>query len=85
MCINVIVQQKGVKFLLTAESVHSPFLLLITGREYSLVCKGPLNSRLHPVSLAEHLVCKHIQPKQSPIFRHISAFPIVAALTSFTK
>ena len=64
MCTNVIVQQKGVKFLLTAESVQSPFFLLITGRECSLICEGPLNSRLCPVSLAEHLVCKHVQPKQ---------------------
>ena len=68
MCINVIVQQKGVKFLLTAESVQSPFFLLITRRECSLVCKGPLNSRLCPDSLAERLVCKHIRPKQRAPF-----------------
>ena len=69
MCINVIVQQKGMKFLLTAESVQSPFFLLTTRRECSLICKGPLNSRLCPYSLAGCLICKHIQPRQ----RHISA------------
>ena len=75
MCINVVVQQKGVKFLFTAESVQSPFFLLITGRECSLVCKGPLNSRLCPDSLAEHLVCKHVPPKQRVPFAGTSPLP----------
>ena len=75
MCINVIVQQKGVKFLLTAESVQRPFFLLITRRECSLVCKGPLNSRLCPDSLAEHLVCKHVPPKQRVPFAGTSLLP----------
>ena len=75
MCINVIVQQKGVKFRFTAESVQSPFFLLITRRECSLICKGPLNSRLCPDSLAEHLICKHVQPEQRDPFAGISLLP----------
>ena len=75
MCINVIVQQKGVKFLLIAESVQSPLFLLITGRECSLVCKGPLNSRLCPDSLAERLICKHVQPGQRVPFAGTSPLP----------
>ena len=34
MCTNIIVQQKGVKFRPTAESVQSPFFLPITGRDW---------------------------------------------------
>ena len=75
MCINVIIQQKGVKFLLTAESVQSPFFLLITRRECSLVCKGPLNSRLCPDSLAERLICKHVQPGQRDPYAGTSPLP----------
>ena len=48
MCINVIIQQKGVKFLLTAESVQNPFFLLITKRECSLVCKAPRSNHVGP-------------------------------------
>ena len=75
MCINVIIQQKGVKFLFIAESVQSPFFLLITGRECSLICKGPSNSRLCPDSLAEHLVCKHVPPEQRVLFAGTSLLP----------
>ena len=74
-CIHVIVQQRGVKSLSAAESVQSPLLLLITRRECSLICKGPLNSRLCPVSLAEHLVCKHVQPEQRDPFAGTSPLP----------
>ena len=67
MCINVIVQQKGVKFLLTAESVQSPY------HKKGMVpyLQGAINLRAVSVSLAEHPVCK----------QHISTFPIVVALT----
>ena len=76
MCINVIVQQKGVKFLLTAESAQSPFFLLLISRsECSLICKGPLNSRLCPDSLAECLVCKDAQPEQRDPFAGTSPLP----------
>ena len=77
MCINVIVQQKGVIFWLTAEFVQSRFSLLITGRECSLICKGPLNSRLCPDSLAEHLVCKHVQPEQRALFAGTSPLSLL--------
>ena len=77
MCINVIVQQKGVIFRLTAEFVQSRFSLLITGRECSLVCKGPLNSRLCPVSLAERLICKHVQPEQRAPFAGTSPLSLL--------
>ena len=77
MCINVIIQQKRVKFRLTAESVQSHFFLLITGRECSLVCKGPLNSKLCPDSFAKHLVCKHIQPEQRAPFAGTSPLPLL--------
>ena len=66
---------RGVKSLSTAESVQSLFLLLITRRECSLVCKGPLNSRLCPDSLAERLVCKHVQPEQRVPFAGTSPLP----------
>ena len=74
-CIHVIVQQRGVKSLSTAESVQSPLFLLVTRRECSLVCKGPLNSRLCPDSLAERLVCKDIQPEQRDPFAGASLLP----------
>ena len=66
---------RGVKSLSTAESVQSPFFLLITRRECSLVCKGPLNSRLCPDSLAERLICKHVQPEQRVPFADTSPLP----------
>ena len=77
MCMNVTIQQKRVKFRLTAESVQSHFSLLITGRKCSLVCKGPLNSRLCPDSLAECLVCKHVQPEQRAPFAGTSPLSLL--------
>ena len=74
-CIHVIVPQRGVKSLCTAESVQSPLFLLITRRECSLICKGPLNSRLCPDSLAERLVCKDAQPEQRDPFAGTSLLP----------
>ena len=67
MCINVIVQQKGVKFRLTAESVQSPY----HKKGMFPYLQGTINLKAVSISLAEHPVCK----------QHISTFPIVAALT----
>ena len=67
MCINVIVQQKGVKFQPTAESVQSPY----HKKGMFPRMQGTINLKAVSVSLAEHLVCK----------QHISTFPIMAALT----
>ena len=67
MCINVIVQQKGVKFQPTAESVQSPY----HKKGMFPRMQGAINLKAVSVSLAEHLVCK----------QHISTFPIMAALT----
>ena len=67
MCINVIVQQKGVKFRLTAESVQSPY----HKKGMFPYLQGTINLKAVSVSLAKHPVCK----------QHISTFPTVAALT----
>ena len=67
MRINVIVQQKGVKFRLTAESVQSPY----HKKGMFPYLQETFNLKAVSVSLAEHPVCK----------QHISTFPIVAALT----
>ena len=67
MYINVIIQQKGVKFRPTAESVQSPY----HKKETFPRLQGTISLKAVSVSLAEHLVCK----------QHISTFPIVAALT----
>ena len=67
MCVNVIVQQKGVKFQPTAESVQSPY----HKKGMFPRMQGAINLKAVSVSLAEHLVCK----------QHISTFPIMAALT----
>ena len=67
MCINVIIQQKGVKFRLTAESVQSPY----HKKGMFPYLQGTINLKTVSVSLAEHPVCK----------QHISTFPTVAALT----
>ena len=70
MCINIIVQQKGVKFLLTAEPVQSlPPSYHKKGMFPHL--QGTINLKAVSISLAGHPVCK----------QHISTFPIVAALT----
>ena len=74
MCINVIIAQKGVKFLLTAKSVEC-FLSSYHKRECSLVCKGPSNSRLCPDSLAERLTGKYVQPEQRAPFAGTSPLP----------
>ena len=66
MCINVIVQQKGVKFRLTAESVQSPY----HKKGMFPYLQGTINLKAVSISLAEH-VCK----------QHVSTFPIVVALT----
>ena len=76
---------RGVKSLSTAESVQSPFFLLITRRECSLVCKGPLNSRLCPDSLAERLICKHVQPEQRVPFAGISPLPYCGCINPSTR
>ena len=67
MCIIVIVQQKGVKFRPTAESVQSPY----HKKGMFPYLQGTINLKAVSISLAEHPVCK----------QHISTFPIVAALT----
>ena len=67
MCINVIIQQKGVKFRPTAESVQSPY----HKKGMSPYLQGTINLKAVSVFLAEHLVCR----------QYISTFPIVAALT----
>ena len=67
MCINVIVQQKAVKFWPTAESVQSPY----HKKGMFPYLQGTINLKAVSVFLAEHLVCK----------QYISTFPIVAALT----
>ena len=63
------------KSLSTAEYAQSPHLLLISRSECSLICKGPLNSRLCPDSLAECLICKHVQPEQRVPFAGTSLLP----------
>ena len=67
MCMNVTIQQKRVKFRLTAESVQSPY----HKKEMFPRLQGTISLKAVSVSLAEHLVCK----------QHISTFPIVATLT----
>ena len=67
MCINVIIQQKGVKFRLTAESVQSPY----HKKGMFPRLQGTINPKALSISLAEHLVYK----------QHISTFPIMAAFT----
>ena len=67
MCINVIIQQKGVKFQLTAESVQSPY----HKKGMFPYLPGTINLKSVSISLAEHPVCK----------QHIATFPIVATLT----
>ena len=52
---------KGSEIHVYCRVCPSPHFLLITRRECSLVCRGPLNSRLCPDSLAERLVCKDVQ------------------------
>ena len=76
---------RGVKSLSTAESVQSPFFLLITRKECSLDCKGPLNSRLCPDSLAERLVCKHVQPEQRVPFAGTSLLPCCGCINPSTR
>ena len=57
------------KSLSTTESAQSPHLLLISRRECSLVCKGPLNSRLCPDSAVDRdftplcytITCMHLR------------------------
>ena len=66
MCTNVIVQQEGVKFWPTAESVQSPY----HKKGMFPYLQGTINLKAVSISLAEHPVCK----------QHISTFPIVAAL-----
>ena len=67
MCINVIMQQKGVKFQPMAESVQSPY----HKKGMFPYLQGTINLKAVSLSLAEHPICK----------QHISTFPIVAALT----
>ena len=67
ICTNVIVQQKGVKFRPTAESVQSPYCK----KGMFPYLQGTINLKAVSVSLAEIPVCK----------QHISTFPIMAALT----
>ena len=74
---------RGVKSLSTAESVQSPFFLLMTRRECSLVCKGPLNSRLCADSLAERFICRHVQPEQRDPFAGTSPLPYCALTLHF--
>ena len=62
MCINVIIEQKGVKFRPTAESVQSPY----HKKGMFPYLQGTINLKAVSVSLAEHPVCK----------QHISTFPI---------
>ena len=54
MCINVIVQQKGVKFRPTAESVQSPY----HKKGMFPYLQGTINLKAVSIFLAEHLVCK---------------------------
>ena len=66
-CTNLIVQQKGVKFRPTAESVQSPYCK----KGMFPYLQGTINLKAVSVSLAEIPVCK----------QRISTFPIMAALT----
>ena len=54
MCINVIVQQKGVKFWPAAESVQSPY----HKKGMFPYLQGTINLKVVSIFLAEHLVCK---------------------------
>ena len=54
MCTNVIVQQKGVKFQSTAESVQSPY----HKKGMFPYLQGTINLKVVSIFLAEHLVCK---------------------------
>ena len=61
MCTNVIVQQKGVKFQSTAESVQSPY----HKKGMFPYLQGTIKLKAVSSLLGEkHLVCKHVQPRQ---------------------
>ena len=57
-CTNLIVQQKGVKFQLTAESVQSPY----HKKGMFTYLQGTINLKAVSVSLAEHPVCTSTSP-----------------------
>ena len=82
MCINVIIQQKGLKFLLTAESVQSPPPSSYHKKGMFPSLQGTI--KLKAVSrLLGRMPCLQACSAQaeSPVCRYISTFPIVAALT----
>ena len=66
MCINVIVQQKGVKFRLTAESVQSPY----HKKGMFPYLQGTINLKAMSIFLAEHLVCKQYISTFSLLWPH---------------
>ena len=66
MCINVIIQKKGVKFQLTAEPVQSPYHKM--GMFPYL--QGTINLKAVSSFLAEHLVCKQYISTFSLLWRH---------------
>ena len=66
MCINVIIQQKGVKFWPTAESVQSPY----HKKGMFPYLQGTINLKAVSIFLAEHLVCKQYITTFSLLWPH---------------
>ena len=66
MCINVIIQQKGVKFRPTAESVQSPY----HKKGMFPYLQGTINLKAMSIFLAKHLVCKQYISTFSLLWPH---------------
>ena len=82
MCMNVIIQQKGVKFLLTSESVQSvlPFSYHKKGMFPCLQGTIKLKAVSRLLGRMPRLQARSAH-EESPTCGHISTFPIRAALT----
>ena len=80
MCINVIVQQKGVKFWLSAVCPE-PFLPSYHRKEMFPRLQGTIKLKAVSSLLGRTSCLQRLAQAESPVCRHISAFPIVAALT----
>ena len=77
MCINVIVQQKGVKFLLTAESVQSPPPSSYHKKGMFPRLQGTIKLKAMSRLLGRMLVCKHVQPEQRALFAGTSPLSLL--------
>ena len=67
---------KGSEIHVYCRVCPSPHFLLITRRECSLICKGPLNSRLCPDSLAEHSFARTFSPSRETHLQAHLCYPI---------